>query len=53
MDNRALAKRRRLSLALNKPSKRGKCSRFPSPTELDALTKAAEGVVPINTNKVW
>ena len=29
-------------------SKRGKRSRFSSPTKPDALTKAAEGVVPIN-----
>ena len=48
MENEALAKRSKSSLSLRKPLKRGKCSRFASPTKLDALTKSAEGVMPIH-----
>ena len=35
----------------SKAIKQGKCSRFASPTKPDALTKAAEGIVPINTKR--
>ena len=52
MENQALVKRRRLSFSFVKSSNEVNAATSPSPTKLDALTKAIEGVAPINTNEV-
>ena len=43
-------KKRRLPLSLKETLKEGNCRRFVSPTKLNALAKAAKGVVSVNTN---